>query len=219
MNLYIALMKKEDTMKIHDISAPIYEGMPVWDNMPEKQPKIKRVTDAHVTESRLYLDAHTGTHIDAPLHMMNDGETFESIQLEQLVGSVRVLDLTFVKDGITKQDLENFDIREDDFVLFKTQNSFETDYNPKFVFLKEDGATYLAQLNIKGLGIDALGVERSQPSHPTHKTLFGANIIVIEGLRLENVEAGTYFMVAAPLKLIGTDAAPARVILIEGMQG
>lgn len=205
-------------MKIHDISAPIFEGMPVWDNMPEKQPKIKRVTDAHVTESRLYLDAHTGTHIDAPLHMMNDGETFESIQLEQLVGTVKVLDLTSAKDGITKKDLEQFDIREHDFVLFKTQNSFETEYNPEFVFLKEDGATYLSELNIKGLGIDALGVERSQPDHPTHKTLFHANIIVIEGLRLKEVEAGNYFMVAAPLKLIGTDAAPARVILIEGLQ-
>jgi len=206
-------------MKIHDISAPIFEGMPVWANMPEKQPKISRVTDAHVTESRLYLDAHTGTHIDAPLHMMNDGNTFETIGLEQLVGSVKVLDLTSVKDGITKKDLEKFDIQEHDFLLFKTQNSFETEYNPEFVFLKEDGATYLAELNIKGLGIDALGVERSQPNHPTHITLFGANIIVIEGLRLKEVEEGTYFMVAAPLKLIGTDAAPARVILIEGLQG
>ena len=205
-------------MKIHDISAPIYEGMPVWDNMPEKQPKITRVTDGHVTESRLYLDTHTGTHIDAPLHMINNGDTFESIQLEQLVGSVKVLDLTSAKDGITKKDLEKLDIQEDDFILFKTKNSFETEYNPEFVFLKEDGAEYLAELNIKGLGIDALGVERSQPNHPTHKTLFGANIIVIEGLRLQYVEAGTYFMVAAPLKLIGTDAAPARVILFEGMQ-
>ena len=205
-------------MKIHDISAPIYEGMPVWDNMPEKQPKIKRVTDAHVTESRLYLDAHTGTHIDAPLHMIKEGETFESIPLEKMVGSVKVLDLTSVKDGITKIDLEKFDIREDDFVLFKTQNSFETEYNPQFIFLKEEGAAYLAKLKIKGLGIDALGVERSQPNHPTHKTLFGANIIVIEGLRLKDVEEGTYFMVAAPLKLIGTDAAPARVLLIEGLQ-
>lgn len=205
-------------MKIFDISTPIFEGMPVWDNMPEKQPKITRVTNAHVTESRIDLDAHTGTHIDAPLHMMNDGETFETIALEQLVGSVKVLNLIHVKDCIVKEDLEKFHIQEHDFVLFKTQNSFETAFNPEFVYLKEEGATYLAELNIKGVGIDALGVERSQPNHPTHKTLFGANIIVIEGLRLKEVEAGAYFMVAAPLKLVGTDAAPARVILLEEMQ-
>lgn len=206
-------------MKIYDITVPIFEGMPVYKNKPEKQPKISRVTNAHVTESRLELDVHSGTHIDAPLHMMNDGDTFESISLEKLVGSVKVLNLTHVEDGITKADLDKFDIQEDDFLLFKTKNSFDEDFNPEFIYLKEDGATYLAELNIRGVGIDALGVERSQPNHPTHKVLFGANIIVIEGLQMKAVEAGTYFMVAAPLKLIGTDAAPARVILIEDMKG
>ncbi|MDZ5610602.1 cyclase family protein, partial [Bacillus pseudomycoides] len=63
----------------------------------------------------------------------------------------------------------------------------------------------------------ALGVERSQPGHPTHKALFGANIIVIEGLRLKDVPADQYFMVAAPLKLVGTDASPARVLLFKDM--
>jgi arylformamidase len=202
-------------MKIYDITTPIFEGMPVYKNKPEKQPKITRVTNGHVTESRLELDVHSGTHIDAPLHMMNDGDTFEAISIEKLVGSAKVLNLTHVEDGITKADLEKFDIQEDDFLLFKTKNSFDEKFNPEFVYLKEDGATYLAELNINGVGIDALGVERSQPNHPTHKILFGADIIVIEGLQMKAVEAGTYFMVAAPLKLIGTDASPARVILIE----
>ena len=206
-------------MKIYDITAPIFEGMPVYKNKPEKQPKITRATNAHVTESRLELDVHSGTHIDAPLHMINDGDTFETISLEQLVRPVKVLDLTHVIDGITKGDLEKFELQENDFVLFKTSNSGDEGFNPEFVFLKEDGAQYLAELKITGVGIDALGVERSQPNHPTHKALFGANIIVIEGLRLQEVEAGTYFMVAAPLKLIGTDAAPARVILMDGYQG
>ena len=206
-------------MKIYDITAPIFEGMPVYKNKPEKQPKITRATNAHVTESRLELDVHSGTHIDAPLHMINDGETSETIPLEQLVRPVKVLDLTHVIDGITKEDLEKFELQENDFVLFRTSNSGDEGFNPEFVFLKEDGAQYLAELKITGVGIDALGVERSQPNHPTHKALFGANIIVIEGLRLQEVEAGTYFMVAAPLKLIGTDAAPARVILMDGYQG
>ncbi len=205
-------------MKIYDITAPIFEGMPVYKNKPEKQPKINSVTNAHVTESRLELDVHSGTHIDAPLHMINEGETFETISLEKLVGSVKVLDLTHVEDGITKTDLEKFDLQKNDFVLFKTKNSFDEAFNFEFVYLKEDGANYLANLQINGVGIDALGVERSQPNHPTHKALFGANIIVIEGLQLREVEEGTYFMVAAPLKLIGTDAAPARVILLEDIQ-
>jgi arylformamidase len=214
----IIIHQEEETMKIYDITAPVFEGMPVYKNKPEKQPKFTKVTNAHVTESRIELDAHTGTHIDAPLHMINEGETFETISLEKLVGPAKVFDLTTVEDGITKADLENLDIQEGDFVLFKTRNSFEDEFNFEFIFLKEDGANYLAERKIRGIGIDALGVERSQPGHPTHKALFGADIIVIEGLRLKEVETGSYFMVAAPLKLIGTDASPARVLLFEGVQ-
>ncbi|WP_033796144.1 cyclase family protein [Bacillus pseudomycoides] len=202
-------------MKIHDITVPIFEGMTVYKNKPEKQPQFSRTTNAHVTESRITLDVHTGTHIDAPLHMINEGATFESIPLEKLVGPVKVFDLTTVEDGITITDLQHLDIQENDFILFKTRNSFEDEFNYEFIFLKEDGAHYLAKRNIRGVGIDALGVERSQPGHPTHKALFDANIIVIEGLRLKNVPADQYFMVAAPLKLVGTDASPARVLLFK----
>lgn len=201
--------------KIYDITLPVYEGMPVYKNKPEKQPKLETITNGHVTESRLCLDLHTGTHIDAPLHMINDGDTFKTINLEDLVRKVKVLDLTNVEDGITKEDLLKFDIMKDDFLLFKTKNSFDDVFNFEFVFLKADGAEYLAEKGIRGVGIDALGVERSQPNHPTHKTLFAASVIVIEGLALKDVAEGEYFMVASPLKLLDTDAAPARVILIQ----
>ncbi|MBO1581687.1 cyclase family protein [Bacillus sp. XF8] len=204
-------------MKIYDITAPIFEGMTVYKNKPEKQPQFSRTTNAHVTESRITLDVHTGTHIDAPLHMINEGATFESIPLEKLVGPIKVFDLTAVENGITKTDLQQLDIQENDFILFKTRNSFEDEFNYEFIFLNEDGANYLAERKIRGVGIDALGVERSQPGHPTHKALFGANIIVIEGLRLKDVPADQYFMVAAPLKLVGTDASPARVLLFKDM--
>jgi arylformamidase len=205
-------------MKIFDITAPIYDGMPVYKNKPEKQPTFDRVTNAHVTETRLSLDVHTGTHMDAPLHMVNDGETIETINLEKIVGPCKVLDLTHVVDGISKEDLAAFDIEKDDFLLFKTTNSNDEEFNFEFIYLKEDGAKYLAELDIRGLGIDALGVERSQPGHPTHKALFSKRIVVIEGVRLKEVPQGEYFMVAAPLKLIGTDASPARVLLFEGIE-
>ncbi|WP_102026290.1 cyclase family protein [Salirhabdus sp. Marseille-P4669] len=201
--------------KMYDISLPIYKGMPVYKNKPEKQPEFQTVTNGHVTESRLSMDAHTGTHIDAPLHMINDGETFESIDLEQLIGDAKVFDLTDVETGISAQDLEKFQIEEGDFVLFKTKNTFDEAFNFEFIYLAESGARYLAEKGVRGVGIDALGVERAQEGHPTHKTLFQNNIIVIEGLNFKDVEPGTYHMVAAPLKLVGIDAAPARVLLFE----
>jgi arylformamidase len=205
-------------MKIYDVTAPIFEGMPVYKNKPEKQPKFSTVTNDYVTESRVDMDVHTGTHIDAPLHMVKNGETFETISLEKLVGTCKVFDVTNVEDKILKADITHLDIQENDFVLFKTKNSFDEAFNFEFIYIAEDAAQYLAEKKVRGVGIDALGVERSQPGHPTHKTLFGNNIIIIEGLRLKDVPEGQYFMVAAPLKLVGTDAAPARVLLFENLQ-
>lgn len=204
-------------MKLYDITLPVYEGMPVYKNKQEKQPTFKKVTNAHVTESRLSLDAHTGTHIDAPLHMINNGDTFETIDINKLVGNCKVFDFTHVKESITAEDLQPLDIQENDFILCKTSNSFDNEFNFEFIFLAESGATFLANKGIRGIGIDALGVERAQEGHPTHKALFSADIIVIEGLSLKEVNPGTYFMVAAPMKLIGTDASPARVLLMEGI--
>ena len=203
---------------MYDVSAPIFNGMAVYKNKEEKQPEINTTTNGHVTESRLSLDVHTGTHVDAPLHMMNDGATFESINQEDLVGKAKVIDVTNVKGAISDKDIESEDIQEGDFILFKSQNSFEEEFNFDFVFVGEDAARYLAERNIRGVGVDGLGIERSQPEHPTHRSLFEKDVIIMEGLRLKDVAAGEYFMVAAPLKLQGTDASPARVLLFEGLK-
>lgn len=203
---------------MYDVTGTIHEGMTVYKNKPEKQPKLNRVTNGYVTETRLEIDVHTGTHIDAPLHMVVDGDTFETISMENLVGQCKVLDLTDVENGISKVDLEKFDVEKGDFVLFKTKNSFEEEFNFDFIYLAQDGAEYLSQIGVRGVGIDTLGIERSQEGHPTHKSLFANEIIIIEGLRLKGIEQGEYFMVAAPLKLTGTDASPARVLLFEGLR-
>jgi len=204
-------------MKMYDVTGTIYEGMTVYKDVPEKQPKFDTVTNGYVTETRLDLGVHTGTHIDAPLHMVVDGDTFETISMEDLVGQSKVLDLTNVENGISKTDLEKFEIEKNDFILLKTKNSYEDAFNFDFIYLAHDAAEYLAEIGVRGVGIDTLGIERSQEGHPTHKTLFGNEIIIIEGLRLKEVEQGDYFMVAAPLKLTGTDASPARVLLFEGL--
>ncbi len=205
-------------MKMYDVTGTVYEGMTVYKDKPEKQPKFNQVTNGYVTETRLEIDVHSGTHIDAPRHMVVDGDTFESIPMESLVGQSKVFDLTDVEDGISKADLEKFDIQKDDFVFLKTKNSYEDHFNFDFIYLAQDGAKYLAELGIRGVGIDTLGIERSQEGHPTHKTLFANGIIIIEGLRLKEIEQGDYFMVAAPLKLVGTDGSPARVLLFEGLR-
>ena len=207
-----------DNMKMHDVTGTIYEGMTVYKDKPEKQPTLNPTTNGYVTETLLSINVHTGTHIDAPRHMVLDGDTFETVPMEDLVGQAKLFDLTDVEDGITKADLEKFEIEKGDFIILKTKNSFEDFFNYDFIYLKQDGAEYLSEIGIRGVGIDTLGIERSQEGHPTHKTLFANDIIIIEGLRLKEVEPAEYFMVAAPLKLTGTDGSPARVLLFEGLR-
>ncbi|MGD6870754.1 cyclase family protein [Sutcliffiella horikoshii] len=202
-------------MKVYDVSSPIYTGMPVYKNKPEKQPKQTTNTNGYVTETRLELDVHTGTHVDAPLHMVVDGETIETLPLDKLVGHCKVFDLTGVEDRITVKDIEGLNIQKDDFLLFKTKNSFDEEFNFDFVFVAEDAAAYLAEIGVSGVGVDALGIERSQEGHPTHKTLFANGVIIIEGLRLKDIAEGEYIMCAAPLKLSGVDASPARIVLMD----
>lgn len=209
----------ENLKPIYDISLPVYPGMPVYKNKPEKQPEFQVVSDfatgsAH--ETRVHLDVHTGTHVDAPLHMLPDGATTESLTLERLVRTCKVIDLTHVEGAITAQHLlECGDISRGDFLLLKTRNSNDTVFNPEFVYLAEDGARVLADAGVVGVGIDALGIERNQPGHPTHKALFAEGVVIVEGLNLSQVPAGAYLLIAAPLKLIGLDAAPARVLLMD----
>ncbi|MGY0691289.1 cyclase family protein [Virgibacillus sp. FSP13] len=205
-------------MKLYDVTAPIFEGMPVYKNKEEKQPEITTATNGHVTESRIAMDLHTGTHVDSPLHMINDGNTMETIDIQDLVGQVKLFDLTHVEDRITKKDIEAFQIEKNDFVLFKTKNSLQDAFDFNFIFVAEDAAAYLADIGIKGVGVDGLGIERSQEGHPTHRTLFQHNVIIMEGLRLNDVPEGEFFMVAAPLRIQGTDASPARVLLFQGME-
>jgi arylformamidase len=200
-----------------DISMPICPGMPVYKNKEEKQPVFETTSDfstASAHETRLHIDAHTGTHIDAPLHMLEGGATIESIVLSQLVRSCRVVDLTGVTDAIRAADVEELGPKAGEFLLFKTRNSSDDFFNPEFVYVSADAAQRLADAGIAGVGIDALGVERAQPGHETHKRLMNAGAIIIEGLRLADVEPGVYTLVAAPLALVGVDAAPARVFLM-----
>ena len=205
-------------MKYHDISMEISEDMMVYKDRAEKKPKreiMASYDEQEINESRILMDLHTGTHIDAPFHMIDSGETIETMDISKLIGTATVLDLTDVIDGITKDDLAEKKIEAGSFVLIKTRNSFSDEFNGDFIYLKEDGAKYLSEIGIRGVGIDALGIERSQPGHETHKTLLGKGIIIIEGLRLSKIDEGEYMMYALPLKIKGGDGAPARVILAE----
>lgn len=205
-------------MNIYDISMTISASMTVYKNLMERKPVItvtRDRSDGDAFETRIAMDMHTGTHIDAPLHMIPGGRRMDSIDLERLLfAPCSVLDLRNIRGGIAADDLKGKNIRKGTFVLFKTRNSDSEKFEADFVYLAASGAEYLRETGVAGVGADALGIERSQSGHETHKILFGSGIIIIEGLRLGAVPEGEYRLVALPLKIDGAEAAPARAILI-----
>jgi arylformamidase len=205
-------------MKIYDISMNVHHDMPVYKNKDSKRPVIEVLQDFSTSsayESRISMDMHTGTHIDAPLHMIEDGDTMDKFNIETVITYCKVLDFTSVDEKITSDDFADKDIIEGDFIILKTRNSFEENFDFNFVYLDKSGANYLKERRIKGVAIDSLGIERSQEGHETHKILLGNDITIIEGLRLKEVNEGKYLLCALPLKISGVEASPARAVLID----
>ncbi len=202
-------------MKIYDISMMVEEDMPVYKNKKDKKPIINTTTNNDSTESKISFGMHTGTHMDMPLHFVKKGKTVDTLDLHRVITNCKVLDFTYIKEAITSEDLKKKNLEEGDFLLFKTKNSYSKEFDFDFVYLSYDGAEFLKKINIKGVGIDSLGIERSQPNHPTHKILLENEIIIIEGLRLKNIEEGIYKLIALPLKLKGVEASPIRAVLLK----
>lgn len=180
--------------------------------------EVKNFGRDGVREAILTVSSHSGTHIDAPSHFLKEGKTIDQIPLDRFVGDCKVLDMVLVLERITRDDFEQYDhiIQEGDIVLLKTVNSDlspTNKFSPHFVYLELSGAQYLIEKKVKAVGIDYLGIEHSQPGHPTHENLMRADISIIEGLRLGHVKAGKYFFVCLPLYTIGLEAAPARAVL------
>ena len=210
-------------MKIYDVTLPIREGMPVWPGNPEViLHRIEKIEDgANANVSYLGLAVHSGTHVDAPFHFLNGGNTVEQLLLDVLIGRVEVVQVNDDVTEITKNVVESLAIKEGtERLLFKTGNSrfwsenrpgFQTD----FVGIDYEASKLMVEMGIKLVGIDYLSVAPYKRSRPTHEVMLSAKMVIIEGLDLTGVPAGSYKLICLPLKLLHTDGAPARVILIE----
>ncbi|NDL67606.1 cyclase family protein [Anaerotalea alkaliphila] len=207
-------------MKFYDVSMTIEEGMQVYKNKPEKQPRFANLANHpqnHLHETQLTMEMHCGTHIDMPLHMIPGGDVLDSFDIRTMLSRCKVFDMTgLAEPKITAEDLRGLEIREGDFLLFKTTNSLVETFVDDFVYLETSGAAYLKEKGIKGVGIDGLGIERAQKDHSTHIQLLEDGIVILEGLRLKEVPPGEYRLMALPLKIRSVEGAPVRAVLVEG---
>lgn len=207
--------------RIYDISVPVRTGGLVYPGNPEisigLQQAIARGAGANV--SAVSFGSHTGTHVDAARHFMDEGETVDQIDLGVLVGPALVIAFDSSVTSIGARDLEAHDLKGRKRVLLRTRNSaFITDgeFHRDYTFLAPDGAELLVSLGVELVGIDYLSIEQFHSGHHrTHKTLLGTGVVIVEGLDLSSVPPGEYELVCLPLRLEGLDGAPARAILIE----
>ena len=201
-----------------DISVTVHEGMPTW---PGEGLRLERVMDQKngdvCTLTRANMSAHTGTHMDAPLHFVPNSGTIDQMPIDATVGPARVIQISDPR-AIHKAELVPHGIQPGDRILFRTANS-ERDwqnlpFDENFVYIAHDGAEYLSECGVRSVGVDYLSVGGfRQDSVETHVALLGKGIWVIEGLRLADIEPGDYELVCLPLKWMGCEGAPARAIL------
>jgi arylformamidase len=207
---------------IYDVSVPITNTMPVWPGDPAVQLQRKthesRDHSHMVTVTDIRMGSHTGTHLDAPFHMIQGGKTLGEFPVELLVGKAAVIEIPGVR-SIGRADLEHFGWNGLERVLFKTDNSNhwqDGKFYEEFVYLQPDGAEFLAERGIRLVGIDYLSIDKFKSgSHPTHMVLLTKNILILEGLNLKNVSPGEYMLYPLPLNLRDVDGGPTRVILIN----
>ena len=201
-------------MAIIDISVPVRPGMIVWDDDPA--PVVERVSSIAGGDgynlSRLVLGAHTGTHIDAPLHFIDDDASVERLPLEALIGPVLVVDARFAAEEIDAETVKREVVAGTERVIFATRNSELWDGDGStsdFVGVSPAAASLLGERGARLVGIDYLSVG----SPETHHTLLSDGVVLLEGLDLRGIEAGAYRLVCLPLDIVGSDGAPARAVL------
>jgi len=209
-------------MAIIDISLGLKPDFPVWPGHPEirfnKIQEIGKGSKANVTQ--IELGAHSGTHLDAPLHFLADGFDVTGLDLETLIGPALLIDVSDVQI-INAALLETLSIPQNtERLLIKTSNSQlwsenNTDFNPDFVAVSNSGAKWIVERGIRLVGVDYLSVAPYGNSGPTHRTLLQAGVIPVEGLNFNGVKEGRYHLICLPIKLEGCEGAPARAVLID----
>jgi arylformamidase len=212
-------------MKIHDVSLVLSHEMVTWPSEPApKIEPLRRITKGDTANvSVVTMSDHAGTHVDPPIHFLEGGNTVDKLPLEALVGPCVVV--AFEGSGhITADWLEKAKIPpRTERILFKTRNSARwgdpnAAFTREFTTLNASAAKWCVDHGVKIVGIDYLSIEPQGPEkegYPVHKTLLGANVVIIEGLDLRGPAPGQYELFCGPLKLLNGDGAPARVFLIE----
>ncbi|HCU99502.1 MAG TPA: cyclase [Chloroflexi bacterium] len=209
-------------MTIIDVSVALKSSLPVWPGHPEVS--IERIDDmeqgANANVSYLQFSAHSGTHVDAPLHFLQDGLDVTCLDLDVLIGPSFLVE-AFGVNIIDDQLLDSMLIPKDtQRLLIKTSNSrlwsdSHSSFYKNFVAISDTGAQWIVNRGIKLVGIDYLSVAPYGNTGPTHRIFLGAGVVLVEGLDFNEVNQGQYQLICLPIKIEGCEGSPARVVLVD----
>jgi arylformamidase len=215
-------MGNATAMPILDVTVPLVPGrVPLYpgDTQLVVERAQVRGETGPATVSKLVCSAHCGTHVDAPIHFLDEADGIETVPLDALIGPAWVADAQRVDTTIDAAALDSMDIPPGaDRLLFRTRNSALWDrptFVEDFIAVAPDGANALVERGVRLVGIDYLSIAAYDDPAPTHEILLRAGVVIVETLDLRGIEPGWYDLICLPLLVPGADGAPARALLIQ----
>jgi len=209
-------------VRYFDLTLPIGRDTPRWPGDPAvRVRRVQALARGDAANVRaVSLGTHTGTHIDAPAHLLAQGADLDGVPLEALMGPAHVVELPGVRE-VAPQHLEALQLPADcRRLLVRTDNSkrgllTSGQFVPDYAALTGAAGDWLAEFGVCFVGIDALSVDLYHAAAlPAHQALLARGVVIAEGLDLRVVPAGRYQLICLPLRLAGADGAPARIILV-----
>ncbi len=211
------LTSRENTYS--DLTAPITEKTVIFPGDPVFSKKnISSIGEkSYFNLAEISLGNHTGTHIDFPLHVKSGGKVSSDYSIDNLIGDGVIIEVPANAISITRSFIMEQPILKDDFVFFKTKNSFlskQDKFTEEYVYIEPDAAKALLEKKVKMIGIDYISVDRlSEESLPVHNILLSNDILIVENLELAQVSPGRAKFFVMPLNISQMDGLPARVIM------
>lgn len=213
-------------MKVTDLTHIIDSDMPVFPGT--EQPIFEKANTFEkdgFREAKITMYSHTGTHIDAPAHMLSNGPYLDNFSIEHFIGQASILD--FSNENIELIDVSRLrpyeeKIKNVEFIIINTGWSKywgDKRYYEDFPSLSEESAKWLSEFNLKGIGIDAISIDSiKSTTFPIHKILMPKDIIIIENLtNLDSIRKEYFILSILPLKNYNADGSPVRAISIENI--
>ncbi len=217
-------------MKIYDLSFDLESNMPTcgtpWHQTAEIS-RMGRLDEVGRNTHKILLGSHTGTHMDAPFHFIDDGLTMEMLDINLMWGRATVVDLRCKGKGsvVSLDDVRATDVKERMIFVFGWYHNWKTDrYYDGFPYFETDAIEYLIDNGMKVMAMDTPSPdngnaiqEKGECDSPNHKLLLKNKVLIIEYLNNTDILSGgkEYEFISLPLKVKGSDGSPARVLIRE----